>query len=261
MADGNFPDVLLHVDEASVGHPLSVKVRHVQPLAHRRAGPVDVPDPLLAPRRAFNGIVVAVEPALVLLHLHPPSRLQVLEGFAVELRPIGDASAQSTAVDEVKRIVEGPLGLCVVDVELAVGWHPCRLDGREIRADHHSRGELVCYFDGPDSGPSANVQDPLRGRLGDGSHVQRSVQHHLEDVVEEVEPILLFLIIREQISTVPKRVISSAVLVSVVIDGRANTLAPCGYIVAYRRVRLIRIMVKLSSTMLATTIPIRKQTN
>ena len=69
---GEFRHVLLHVDEASMDHPPSVQVRHIQPLAHHRTGPIDIADPLLAPCRLIDGLVVAVEPAFTLLHLYAP---------------------------------------------------------------------------------------------------------------------------------------------------------------------------------------------
>lgn len=175
MADGDFPHVLPHVHEASIDHPLSVQVRHIQPLAHRGTGPVDFADPLLAPRRLVDGVVVAVEPALMLLHLHPPARLQIAERFTVELRPVGDAAAQGSPVDEIERLPELPRGLGVIDVEVAVGRHPDGLDGGEIRADDYGGGEFIRNLDGPDSGPGADVQDPLRWGSGDGSCVQASV--------------------------------------------------------------------------------------
>ncbi len=219
VADRDLAHVLLDVDEPRVGHPLAMQMRDVQALPDHRARAVDVADPPLTPGGAVDGVVVAVEPALVLLHLHVGAGLEVDEGLAVELGPVSDAAAEGAAVDEVEGLGEGPLALGVVDVELAVGRHPGGLDGREVRADHDGGGELVRNLDRPDACAGADVEDALWGWVSDGSGVQRAVEGHLEDVVEEVEPVLLLLVVGEEVFPVPEGVIAAPVLVAVVVDG------------------------------------------
>ena len=51
-----------------------------------------------------------------------------------------------------------------------VGWNEGRLDRREVIANYGGGGILVSHVDGPDTGASADVENPVWGS-GDGSEM------------------------------------------------------------------------------------------
>lgn len=155
-------DLLLHVDEAGLLHPALVKAAHVERLAELRAHTLE----RLAPfeRARHRRVVVCVDPRVILLHLDVRARLEVVVGLLVQLVPVGRAAAQRAPVDvvELADLGELPRLLVVVDVELDVGRHEARLNGRQVGADDQRAGELVRELDGPDARARADVEHRLR---------------------------------------------------------------------------------------------------
>lgn len=109
----------------------------------------------------------------LLLHFNPPAGLQVRVNLTAETLPVSDTASHAATADEIKRFARPvrPLALDIVDVKLAPGRHPARLEWAEIRADDFSAGELVGNgkVDDPDAGAGAKVEDALRLRTMGGN--------------------------------------------------------------------------------------------
>lgn len=142
----NLIDIIPHIHKPRLNESLLLRRRLIEALPKLPARLVDLPLPRLDERRRLERPIVRVRLGLVLLHLKPPARFQVLVGLPVETVPVADPAGHAAAVDEVKFLVWGPrpVALDVIDVELAVGRNPGWLDGAEVGADDFGTGELVC---------------------------------------------------------------------------------------------------------------------
>lgn len=179
-----FVNVVLHVDEAGIDQVLLLVRSLIQLLAEHLTRLIHELHALLEVRGLVDGIVLRLDPRFVLLHFDPPAGLQVRVSLSVETIPVSDTASHATTMDEIKRFARPirPLALDVVDVELAPGRHPARLDGAEIRADDLGAGELVGKVNGPDAGTGAEVK--AAPRLADnGCPEEPSVELKTEDVV------------------------------------------------------------------------------
>lgn len=115
-------------------------------------------------------------------------------GLLVEPEPVVDAAVQHADVHKVKGAgLPGPVELRVVDVELAVGRYPARLDGADVGADDLGGREGVRHVDGPYAGAGADVQDP--GGLVDGCLVQLVAQESCDVVVGYVQAFILAVVV------------------------------------------------------------------
>lgn len=86
--------------------------------------------PVLCPRRQLHRVVVTVDPRIILLHLQPAARLEILKRLAIQLRPICRAAAKRSPVYEIEFAVSKFPGLLeIVDIELQVGRYVTWLDG------------------------------------------------------------------------------------------------------------------------------------
>lgn len=62
-------------------------------------------------------------------------------------------------MDEIEGLRECPGFFTVVDLKLAVWWHPRRLDGGQVGANDLTSKLLFGELYGPDSGSSSDVED------------------------------------------------------------------------------------------------------
>jgi len=198
----------LHVDEASIHQVLLLVQGLIQALAELLARLIEELQDLLGVRRVVDSIVVRSDRHFVLLHFDPPAGLQVRVNLSAETLPVSDTASHAATADEIKRFARPvrPLALDIVDVELAPGRHPARLDGAEIRADDFGAGELVGKVDGPDAGAGAGakVEDALR-LSDDGCPEEAAVEQETEDVVQEIEAVLLLLIVGQYVLSLPSK--------------------------------------------------------
>lgn len=103
---------------------------------------------------------IAVQENGKLKVLDPPARHQGVVGLPVQLAPVADAAVQGTHVHVVKGgVLKGPVELRVLNVEVAVGRHPGRLDGADVGADDGRRRVRVGHVNRPDAGPRADVEN------------------------------------------------------------------------------------------------------
>lgn len=123
---------------------------------------------------------------------------------------------------------KGPIRLCIVNLEFAVGGHPFRLNrtgltqsvvsGRfeqgawalpEIRPSDFGAGIAVGHVDGPDAGARADVKDAV-GRV-QGRQMMLVVHQLQQNLVVQVQAVLLLLVRRHGVLVdAEMRVISTA---------------------------------------------------
>ena len=120
-----------------------------------------------------------------------------LQALLIELRPVPHRTEHATHMDEVKAVRgEGPVLVDVVDLELAIWRHPCRLGGREIGPDDLAFGIGVCEVDRPDPGAGADVED-FGGVGADGGQEELVAECYQEEMVRYVQGIVgLFVVWR-----------------------------------------------------------------
>ena len=205
-------DFLLDVDEACAEHVLLERVGDSGRLSESGSGFIDQVLPLHNVGGARHAVVVAFDPGLRLLKLDPAAGLCVRVALLAQLAPVVDGARQRADVDEVEALsfVVHPIALGVIDVELDVGRHPAGLYGREVGAKHIGAWVLVAKVYGPDAGACPNVQHALWGS-GYGSVVQLAVQHHQEDVVEQVEAVLLLVVVGQHVGAAAIAMVATAV--------------------------------------------------
>lgn len=119
---------------------------------------------------------------------------------------------------EVKRRVELPLGLHIIDQKVAVRRHPRRLDGAQVGADDVAARVQVGELERPDAGARAEVEGAL-GAWAQRREEELAVEVELGDMVEEVEAVLLALVVGERVVALAEGVVAAAVFVLVGQDG------------------------------------------
>lgn len=138
----------------------------------------------------------------------------------------------------------GPFAFDVINVEFQIRRYPGRLDGAEIGPDDFGFGMFVCEVDGPDAfgmlvmivcchmtrphqvtSPSPEVEHSLDLSLGQLPVQQGTILSEPPDVVDQIEPRLLGLVIRQVVCALAVGVVSAAVLVLVASDGGGNGCA------------------------------------
>jgi hypothetical protein len=124
------------------------------------------------------------------------ARPEMVEGLAKEIWPVFEGQVEHTAVDVVEATATsvfgvggwkwvGPFGLDVIDLELAVGWHPAGLDRREVDSSDGCGGVLISELNGPDSGTGAEVEDGVGG-WWDGGEGEGTVEREAPEMVLKV---------------------------------------------------------------------------
>lgn len=247
--DGDLVDFLVDVDEAGVDHVGFHAGGGLEDLAEPFRGFVDLFDPVEEVDGPGDGVVVAPHLALVVLHLQPTPRSEVVQGPPEQPGPVGHAAAHGPAVDVVEPLAGrvGPVGLDVVDVELDVGGEEGRLDRGKVDPDHDRLRVVVAHLDAPEPRAAAEVEHPLR--LDQRRPVQVPAQDHPEDVVEHVQPVLLRLVVGQHVLPFAEGVVPPAIFVAVVEDRTGERRRP-RVLQRLRKRRVAVAVVGLSSTML-----------
>ena len=83
---------LVNLFEARIGHPLLVFMGNIEWLPKHPTRSVDLADPLITARCVVHAPIVTINPTFMILHLHPSSRLEIVERLGVKARPIGYTS-------------------------------------------------------------------------------------------------------------------------------------------------------------------------
>jgi hypothetical protein len=74
-------------------------------------------------------------------------RLDVLVYLAVERGPVSNAAVQSAHVNEIEtRFLKCPFVCTIIDLKLAIGRHPLRLDRRQVGANDLGGWEHICHI-------------------------------------------------------------------------------------------------------------------
>lgn len=93
------------------------------------------------------------------LDFEPPTGSEMLEGLAKEFGPVAHSDIEKAEVDKVEGVMEGPVGLDVVDFERAIrrdkGW----LNRRKIRPQNGSSGVFFSEVNSPNPRTGADIQD------------------------------------------------------------------------------------------------------
>lgn len=105
------------------------------------------------------GPIIGPHKVLKLLRLKPAARLKMLISLLKQLRPIPNATGQSSCMDIVERLTgrESPIALRIINKEATIRRRPVRLDGAKIGADDVRLRVVFGHFQGPFAGPSADV--------------------------------------------------------------------------------------------------------
>lgn len=73
--------------------------------------------------------------------------LDVLVYLAVERGPVSNAAVQSAHVNEIEtRFLKCPFGRTIIDLKLAIGRHPLRLNRRQVGANDLGGWEYICHI-------------------------------------------------------------------------------------------------------------------
>lgn len=154
----NLVDLALDIHEPSILHPALDLIHHTQPLTDHLGSAANVVVPLDQAGHLVDAAVIGAHLVIDVLVLDPAvAGGGVLERPPEELRPVGHAGRQVAHVDQVEGLagLEAPLGLVVVDDELAVGRHEGGLDWGEVDALDFHVWQLVGDLHGPDAGAGA----------------------------------------------------------------------------------------------------------
>lgn len=133
--------------------------------------------------------------------------------------PVPDRARHGPPVDVVEPLVVRPRRLDVVDEEAAVGRVRAGLDRGQVDPDDLAVRMLVGEVDGPRPGARAEVEHMPR-LAGQRRAVQPAAEDHPEDVVRQVEPFLLLLIVGHHVRAFAEGVVPAAIFEFVVLTGR-----------------------------------------
>lgn len=130
--------------------------------------------------------------------LDPAARLQELVGLLKEAWEVGNTANHHAAVNKVELMRKCPRLLQVIDLEDNVGRHEARLDGAEIDAKHLCLGMRIAKVECPDARACADIQHMVQLLVRwDGRCEELPVEHQDEQVVLQVQPVILALVVRE----------------------------------------------------------------
>jgi len=94
---------------------------------------------------------------MVLLELHPPTRLQVAPHLVDQQLPVLDSNRNSARVDVIEFVVEDPGRGHVVDDKFDIWRNDVGLDRREVDSYYASVGVRFGELDDPGAGTAAYI--------------------------------------------------------------------------------------------------------
>lgn len=86
----------------------------------------------------------------------------MLESLCMKLLPVSDDSSQRPTMDVVERLLEDPWTFDIINIELAIWWHPLRLYRRYVGSMHDRSGKFISHLYRPNARACTNVEHALR---------------------------------------------------------------------------------------------------
>jgi hypothetical protein len=155
-----------------------------------------------------------------ILDLNNATRPESLKRMPKHLPHIAKTHRHHAPMHIIELRAEIPLLLSIADLELHVRRHELRLHGAQIDAHNPALGMQRREVNGPDSRPCADVEHVVQG-CGERGRGQRAVEREPENVVLHIEPLLLLLVVGENVLAVPEGVVAAPVL----FDGAGDAVS------------------------------------
>lgn len=153
-----------------------------------------------------------------LLEFNPSTWTQALEGLLNQFVPILNAQQHSASVDIIKPLSESPIGISIVNKELAVGRHIVGLNWGEIGAEHTKMRVFVSELNAPGTGATTDVENVVDRINVQGCNIVGATEGDFPDAMLEIQAINLFVVIRQRIAAVFDGMITTAMGIAVVGD-------------------------------------------